>query len=305
MSEQFCTVGDVELCYETFGDPTDPPLLLVMGLGTQMIAWREDFCRLLVDRGLLRDPLRQPRHRALDAPARRAAADRPPDAHARPAGGRVHARRPRRRRRRPARLPRHRGRARRRRLDGRDDRPDARRAAPGQGADADVDHVDDRPPPVGPAGAARLPLLPREARRPTRTRRSSASSSSSASSARPASSATRTTCARWPSRVLRPRRGRRRRHGPPAPGGPRLGQPDAGAAAASRRRRSSSTARPTSSSRRRGGRATARAIPGARLVLFKGMGHDLPAPALAALRRPHRRARVAGPARRAARAAAA
>ena len=51
MGEQFCTVGDVELCYETFGDPADPPLLLVMGLGTQMIAWREDFCRLLVGRG--------------------------------------------------------------------------------------------------------------------------------------------------------------------------------------------------------------------------------------------------------------
>ncbi|HEX8121042.1 MAG TPA: alpha/beta fold hydrolase [Solirubrobacteraceae bacterium] len=51
MNEQFCTVGDVELCYETFGDPGDTPLLLVMGLGTQMLAWREDFCRLLVDRG--------------------------------------------------------------------------------------------------------------------------------------------------------------------------------------------------------------------------------------------------------------
>jgi pimeloyl-ACP methyl ester carboxylesterase len=51
MSEQFCTVGDVELCYETFGDPGDTPLLLVMGLGTQMIAWREDFCAMLADRG--------------------------------------------------------------------------------------------------------------------------------------------------------------------------------------------------------------------------------------------------------------
>ena len=51
MNEQFCNVGDVELCYETFGDPSDTPLLLVMGLGTQMIAWRPDFCRMLVDRG--------------------------------------------------------------------------------------------------------------------------------------------------------------------------------------------------------------------------------------------------------------
>ncbi|HEX8085369.1 MAG TPA: alpha/beta fold hydrolase [Solirubrobacteraceae bacterium] len=51
MSEQFCKVGDVELCYETFGDAGDTPLLLIMGLGTQMLAWREDFCRMLVDRG--------------------------------------------------------------------------------------------------------------------------------------------------------------------------------------------------------------------------------------------------------------
>jgi pimeloyl-ACP methyl ester carboxylesterase len=49
--EQFCTAGDIELCYETFGDPSDPALLLVMGLGTQMLAWHKDFCRALVDRG--------------------------------------------------------------------------------------------------------------------------------------------------------------------------------------------------------------------------------------------------------------
>ena len=51
MNEQFCTVGDVELCYETFGEPGDPALLLIMGLGTQMIAWHEDFCRQLAERG--------------------------------------------------------------------------------------------------------------------------------------------------------------------------------------------------------------------------------------------------------------
>jgi pimeloyl-ACP methyl ester carboxylesterase len=51
MSEQFCTVGDVELCYETFGVPSDPAVLLFMGLGTQMIAWREEFCELLASRG--------------------------------------------------------------------------------------------------------------------------------------------------------------------------------------------------------------------------------------------------------------
>jgi pimeloyl-ACP methyl ester carboxylesterase len=51
MNEQFADVGSVTLCYETFGEPTDPAILLIMGLGTQMIAWREDFCRMLVDRG--------------------------------------------------------------------------------------------------------------------------------------------------------------------------------------------------------------------------------------------------------------
>jgi pimeloyl-ACP methyl ester carboxylesterase len=51
VDERFTTVGDVELCYETFGNPADPALLLIMGLGTQMIGWHEDFCRALVERG--------------------------------------------------------------------------------------------------------------------------------------------------------------------------------------------------------------------------------------------------------------
>jgi pimeloyl-ACP methyl ester carboxylesterase len=51
MNEQFATVGDVELCYETFGNPQDPAMLLIMGLGTQMIGWHEDFCGELVSRG--------------------------------------------------------------------------------------------------------------------------------------------------------------------------------------------------------------------------------------------------------------
>ncbi|MDX6668389.1 MAG: hypothetical protein QOK04_1769 [Solirubrobacteraceae bacterium] len=51
MNEQFCKVGDVELCYETFGDAGDPAVLLIMGLGTQMIGWPEEFCAELVERG--------------------------------------------------------------------------------------------------------------------------------------------------------------------------------------------------------------------------------------------------------------
>jgi pimeloyl-ACP methyl ester carboxylesterase len=37
--------------YDTFGDRGARPLLLVMGLGAQMILWEEDFCRALADRG--------------------------------------------------------------------------------------------------------------------------------------------------------------------------------------------------------------------------------------------------------------
>jgi pimeloyl-ACP methyl ester carboxylesterase len=52
MAEEFCDVGrGVTLCYETFGDREDPPVLLVMGLATQMIAWHEDFCEQLAERG--------------------------------------------------------------------------------------------------------------------------------------------------------------------------------------------------------------------------------------------------------------
>jgi len=53
VSEQFCDVGrGVTLCFETFGDESNPTALLIMGLGTQMVAWPEDFCRELAARGL-------------------------------------------------------------------------------------------------------------------------------------------------------------------------------------------------------------------------------------------------------------
>jgi len=53
MGERFCEVGGgITLCYETFGDPADPPALMVMGLATQMIAWHEDFCEQLAGQGL-------------------------------------------------------------------------------------------------------------------------------------------------------------------------------------------------------------------------------------------------------------
>jgi pimeloyl-ACP methyl ester carboxylesterase len=52
MDERFCDVGrGITLCYEPFGTPDDEPVLLIMGLGTQMVAWHEDFCRDLAARG--------------------------------------------------------------------------------------------------------------------------------------------------------------------------------------------------------------------------------------------------------------
>jgi pimeloyl-ACP methyl ester carboxylesterase len=41
----------VALCTEPFGDPADPPILLVMGIGASMLWWDEGFCRMLADGG--------------------------------------------------------------------------------------------------------------------------------------------------------------------------------------------------------------------------------------------------------------
>src|SRR6476659_7183766 len=43
--------GGVEICYQTFGDPSGDPLLLVIGLGGPMTWWDPDFCRLLAEEG--------------------------------------------------------------------------------------------------------------------------------------------------------------------------------------------------------------------------------------------------------------
>ena len=49
---QSLRANGVDLAYDSFGQPDKPTLLLIMGLGTQMIAWDEDFCSQLADRGL-------------------------------------------------------------------------------------------------------------------------------------------------------------------------------------------------------------------------------------------------------------
>ena len=50
--ERYARVGEAELCYETFGLDTLPPLTLVMGLGAQMVLWDDEFCQALASHGL-------------------------------------------------------------------------------------------------------------------------------------------------------------------------------------------------------------------------------------------------------------
>jgi pimeloyl-ACP methyl ester carboxylesterase len=41
----------VDICYEIFGEANAEPMVLIMGLGAQMIHWDDDFCRQLAARG--------------------------------------------------------------------------------------------------------------------------------------------------------------------------------------------------------------------------------------------------------------
>ena len=56
MTERMIKANGVELCTEAFGDPGDPPILLIMGTGASMLWWDEDFCRRLAagDRYVIR-----------------------------------------------------------------------------------------------------------------------------------------------------------------------------------------------------------------------------------------------------------
>ena len=131
--ERTARANGIEIAYDELGDPDGEPVLLIMGLATQMIHWDEGFCGLLGEPRLPRDPLRQPRRRPLEQDRRGRS----------PGYGRDAARRGR-----PAytlrdmaadtvgaaRRARDRARARRRRLDGRDDRPGDRDRPPRAGA---------------------------------------------------------------------------------------------------------------------------------------------------------------------------
>ena len=43
--------GDIEIHYEDLGDITAPPVLLIMGLGAQLVLWHNEFCQKIVDLG--------------------------------------------------------------------------------------------------------------------------------------------------------------------------------------------------------------------------------------------------------------
>jgi pimeloyl-ACP methyl ester carboxylesterase len=45
------SANGIDIAYDETGDAKAPAILLIMGLGTQMIAWTEPFCAALADRG--------------------------------------------------------------------------------------------------------------------------------------------------------------------------------------------------------------------------------------------------------------
>jgi pimeloyl-ACP methyl ester carboxylesterase len=51
VAERMIEANGVELCTEPVGEPEDPPVLLVMGIGGSMLWWEEGFCRLLAEGG--------------------------------------------------------------------------------------------------------------------------------------------------------------------------------------------------------------------------------------------------------------
>jgi pimeloyl-ACP methyl ester carboxylesterase len=51
MGEERVSANGIEIAYESIGDPADRPLLLIMGLGMQLIHWETEFCELLAARG--------------------------------------------------------------------------------------------------------------------------------------------------------------------------------------------------------------------------------------------------------------
>lgn len=49
--ETIIQANGIDICYDTFGDPSHPPMLMIHGLGMQMIGWDDELCTLLAKRG--------------------------------------------------------------------------------------------------------------------------------------------------------------------------------------------------------------------------------------------------------------
>jgi pimeloyl-ACP methyl ester carboxylesterase len=49
--ERLAQANGIEIAYQEAGDPDGEPLVLIMGLAAQMLAWQEDFCAMLASRG--------------------------------------------------------------------------------------------------------------------------------------------------------------------------------------------------------------------------------------------------------------
>jgi pimeloyl-ACP methyl ester carboxylesterase len=49
--QQIARANGIDICYEIFGEPTAEPILLIMGLGAQMVLWDDAFCEQLAARG--------------------------------------------------------------------------------------------------------------------------------------------------------------------------------------------------------------------------------------------------------------
>src|ERR1044072_5976248 len=70
MTERMIEANGVTLCTEHFGDPADPPILLVMGLGASMLWWEDGFCSMLAEEGrfVIRYDHRDTGHSVTDKP---------------------------------------------------------------------------------------------------------------------------------------------------------------------------------------------------------------------------------------------
>lgn len=49
--EQRVSANQIQINYDSFGDTNHPPIVLIMGLATQMIYWDQQFCQLLASQG--------------------------------------------------------------------------------------------------------------------------------------------------------------------------------------------------------------------------------------------------------------